>query len=64
MEAKEGEWRSERPLLIMLDSDPPPGCKTLPINCFEQVIKIKQGERSTEFVPSSISLVSDEVRAY
>jgi len=61
-EEKEGstDWRSERPMLVLLDASPKDDQRDLPLQVFEEAVKIVGDKRTTEFVKSSFRLTSDE----
>jgi len=61
-EEKEGstDWRSEHPLFLLLDPAPKEDQRDLPLQVFEESIKIVGDKRTTEFVKSAFRLVSDE----
>jgi len=61
-EEKEGsaDWRSERPLYVLLDPSPKEDQRDLPLQVFEEAVKIIDSKKTTEFVKSSFRLTSDE----
>jgi COP9 signalosome complex subunit 6 len=61
-EEKEGssDWRSEHPMYVLLDPSPKEDQRDLPLQVFEEAIKIVGDKRTTEFVKSSFRLTSDE----
>jgi len=61
-EEKEGstDWRSERPMLVLLDPAPKDDQRDLPLQVFEEAVRIVGDKRTTDFVKSSFRLTSDE----
>jgi COP9 signalosome complex subunit 6 len=61
-EEKEGaaDWRSERPLYVLLDPAPKEDQRDLPLQVFEEAVKILDNKKTTEFVKSVFRLTSDE----
>jgi len=59
VEAKEADWRSERPLLILLDPTKSDH-RELPIQIYEQIFVVSGQAKKAEFVRSNFKVVSDE----
>jgi len=61
-EEKEGtsDWRSERPMYVLLNPNPKEDQRDLPVQVFEEAIKIVGDKRTTEWVKSAFRLTSDE----
>jgi len=60
VEAKEADWRSERPLFLLLDPTAKGDQRELPIQVYEQVLNVSAGKKQAIFVPSRWKIVSDE----
>jgi len=60
VEGKEADWRSERPLFLLLDVDAKEDQRDLPLHIFEQVLHVAAGKKTSKFVSSPYKLVSDE----
>jgi len=59
-ESKEADWRSERPLFLLLDPSPSASERELPVQILEQVVHIIEGKRKSVFVHSPFKITSDE----
>lgn len=61
-EEKEGatDWRSERPMFLLLDPSPKDDNRDLPLVVYEEAVHIAGDKRTTEFVKSLFKLTSDE----
>jgi len=61
-EEKEGstDWRSERPMFVLLDPSPKEDQREVPLLVFEEAIRISGDKRTTEFVACAFKITSDE----
>jgi len=61
-EEKEGstDWRSEHPMFILLDPSPKDDQRDLPLQVFEESVRIVGDKRKSEFVTTPFKITSDE----
>jgi len=61
-EEKEGstDWRSEHPMFVLLDPSPRDDQRDLPLQVFEESVKIVGDKRTTDFIKTPFKITSDE----